>query len=130
MKMILLLFVGFYCSLACWPMASALSPSNLEPQCPPMPDVTCEIDEVKCPAELGFDGCPIDAPECLPIGMCDDSPFPLEPQVECPEPKEPECNPYQVWCDLGNDTNGCWLGGECAAKCAKEDTGDSSENKS
>ena len=168
------------------PLASALSPSDPETVCPPMPDVTCDEDQgeilclgeevdgcytedycaeetdngdgYKCPAvcdlvickddeelcqTVGEDGCQIDAPECVKIGMCNDLPCPEIPPAECPEgmvqvlggddsygcpmpdycqcpePAVPvECADDEMWCDLGNDENDCWLGSECAKECA------------
>ena len=53
MKMFLLLFV--------LPLASALSPSDQETDCPPLPDVTCDKGkgEIKCRGGIDFYGCPL-----------------------------------------------------------------------
>ena len=112
-------------------------------KCPAVCDlVICKDDEELCQT-VGEDGCQIDAPECVKIGMCNDLPCPEIPPAECPEgmvqvlggddsygcpmpdycqcpePAVPvECADDEMWCDLGNDENDCWLGSECAKECA------------
>ena len=105
-------------------------------------DIECEDDEELCQT-VDEDGCQIDAPECVPIGSCNDLQCREIPSVECaegmvkvegevdsdgcpmpdycqcPEPESDpaECADDEMWCDFGIDKNCCWLGAECAKEC-------------
>ena len=83
---------------------------------------TCKVDcgdgsdgTVKCPGGIGWDGCP-------QSDYCMFSSYNEKTGGICPGVCNVNCDydAGELWCDAGNDKDGCWLGAYCATECAKD----------
>ena len=83
---------------------------------------TCTVDcgsgdkgTVKCPGGIGWDGCP-QSDYCM-LGYYDE-----KIGVICPGVCNANCDydKGELWCDAGDDKDGCWLGAYCATECEKD----------
>ena len=60
---------------------------------------------------------PVECPEgmILEEGEIDPNGCQMPDNCVCPPIDDiGECNEYQIWCNLGQDKNGCWRGGKCS----------------
>jgi len=84
--------------------------------CQQYPETTCMEGQFKCPGPIGWDNCP--QPDYCSTQndgfMSSDGVWTTCPPV-CPI-KSP-CKAGEFNCDLGYDSNGCWMGTSCLTEC-------------